>query len=231
MKRILLVCLIGLSSVMIADDECCNNTEYRGAFFIKQGAFLPQDTALRNMFDTQGTRAAYFVEGAFRYNFCYGLNLEITASWLSRKGRALVCQWPGCCNTPAVTGYNQWLCTDYTTCCGECVKFEMPTVGAGLKYFFEVRRRVEFFLGGAFKLLFVRVENDSPYVARYDKKTHPGGVVNLGLHFNPYKCFFIELTADYLIGKISSSCPPCCSMNCDLNVSGLIAGFSLGCKF
>jgi len=223
MKTIFLIGLIGCTNFLIANEACCIKKECHGTLLVKQGIFLPQDQALRNIFDCYGTQAGYFVEGAFRYNFYKGLNLEITGSYLSHGGRALVCQWPSSCT------YNQ--CTSGTTCCGELVRFKMPTIGIGLKYFFEIHKRVEFSLGGAFKVLFVRVENKSPFVIRNDNKNKPGGVVNIGMLFNPYKQFIVELFADYLIGKVKSCPSTDCSMNCDLNISGFISGISLGCKF
>ncbi len=234
MKYVFLVSIILCVSqgIYCCDDGCSATPGHQGAILVKQGAFLPQDQALRNIFDACGSRACYFAEGIFRYRFCHGLNLELTGSYLERKGCALICQWLGCSDTSVATNCNRWQqCTDYTARCGQSIRFKMPTCGVGLKYFFEVRKRVAFFLGGAFKALFLDVENNSPYVPCRDKKTLPAGMVNVGLHFNPYRCFVVELAADYLIGKVHNNIPPCCSMNCPLNVSGLIAGITLGFKF
>jgi len=188
--------------VLVEDEK-----EIRGiAFTLKNGYFVPQEKVLRDIFDRKGGVGGYWVEGAVRYEFWKKLNAELSGSYFERKGIAL--------------------------CGNECTEVKIPTLGLGLKYFFECNNWLSFFLGGGLRVFFYREKNYSQYVQQCVNETVAGGMVNLGVEFDVYKGLFIDLFADYNGGKTNLNCNKCCSSSCcDINVGGFVGGIGLGYKF
>lgn len=214
MKKILitLVCLTAMGTLS-AD-------EHGWMVALKQGYFVPQEKVLRDIFNCTGSKGGYFVEGALRYNVWDCLYLELNGSYFGRKGRALIIPTStttGCCHEPCG--------------CGECVKFKMPTIGLGLKYYWWFRDYVSLFVGGGVKGFFVRIENDSPYVNHCTNKNAAGGFVHTGLLFDAYKGLFFELFADYLGTRIKCPCTDSSNLHYKLNVGGFAGGIGIGYKF
>ena len=187
---------------------------------LDQGYFVPQAKVLRDIFSCSGSKGGYFVEGALRYNAWKCLYLELNSSYFGRKGRALIIPTSStgsCCNKPCG--------------CGECVDFKMPTIGFGLKYYYWFRDYVSLFVGGGIKGFFVRIKNDSPYVAHCNNKNAVGGFVHTGLLFDVYKGLFLELFADYLGARVKCPCDNTSSVTYKLNVGGFAGGLGIGYKF
>jgi len=238
--------------------------EYGVAFTLKNGFFYPQEKVLRNIFDRKGSKGGYWIEGAVRYNFWKGLNVEASGSYFKRTGYSLCCPvtcdstccstnccWPTSCNT----GCNTSGCT---TCrCGcECTEVKIPTLGLGLKYFWECCDCCEPFIGAGLRVFFYREKNSSSYVVQCVNKTAVGGMINGGIEFDICNGFFIDLFVDYNFSKLNNSCNSCCypcSTNCntscnpcssttscnsccpsccfDIHLGGVVGGIGLGYKF
>jgi len=243
MKKLILIITSALcaSPTSAWHDSCCTpccdpcDDCYGLAFTVKNGFYYPQDCTLRNIFDRKSSKGGYWVEGAFSYNFWKGLNAEVSGSYFSHKGIAL-------CGT-------------------ECTEVKLPTFGLGLKYFLRPAdwcdcccnncfERVSFFIGGGLRLFFYRERNSSPYVIQCIDKTVTGGMVNFGVEFDVWRCFFIDLFVDYNFAKLnldrndvcctpccnpctqSTACGFCCPSCCyDLKLGGVVAGIGLGVKF
>jgi hypothetical protein len=240
--------------------------EYGIAFTLKNGYFYPQEKVLRNIFDRKGSKGGYWVEGALRYNFWKGLNIEASGSYFKRSGYALCC--PVTCNTNYSTSCCNTTCCNTTGCntecntsrCGcECTEVRIPTVGLGLKYFWDCCDWCQLFIGAGLRIFFYREKNSSPYVVPCVSKTTAGGMVNAGIEFDVYKGFFIDLFIDYNFSKLNNCCKACCypcsspcSSSCtsctsfcsttsccsycpsccfDINLGGVVGGIGLGYKF
>jgi len=234
MKKLLFILTISLCIPILATEKNKindnENEKYGVALTVKNGYFYPQEDVLRDIFDRNGSKGGYWVEGALRYNFWKGLNVEASGSYFKRKGYALcspcstTCCDTSCCCTPC------WTCTTNScnNCCSscECTEVKIPTFGLGLKYFFECTKHIEFFVGAGLRLFFYHEQNYSPYVQQCVDKTVPGGMVNAGIEFNVYKGFFIDIFADYNFGKLNldccnnscypcTTCDTCCVSNCN----------------
>jgi len=205
MKKIIASLLITYAfiSLSIAAKEINNDDEelHGVAITLKNGYFYPQEEVLRNIFDRCGGKGGYWVEAAVRYNFWKGMNVEASGSYFRRDGIAL-------------GG-------------AECTEVKIPTLGLGLKYFWEVNRHVELFVGAGLRIFFYRERSNVQNVIQCVDKTTAGCMVNIGIEFNVYKGFFIDLFVDYNFGKLnfdscncdSSSCNPCCDPCCNSCVS------------
>jgi hypothetical protein len=214
MKKILLS-LVCLSSL------CMSYADEHGLMFsLKQGYFVPQDKNLRNIFDCHGSKGGYFIEGALRYNVWDCLYLELNSSYFSHKGRASV-------TTISCNDSSENCCEG----CGECVKFKMPTLGFGVKYFYWFHDCISFFVGGGLKAFFVRIKNDSPYVQRCNNKNELGGFLHTGFMFDVYKGLSIELFADYFGTRLERPCTDISSITYRLNVGGFAGGLGIGYSF
>lgn len=189
MKKLFLtltVSLLALQTYAVTNNNEDEEEEReRWALTLKNGYFYPQECILREIFDRCGGKGGYWVEGAFRYRFWKGLNAEVSGSYFKHDGIALC----GC----------------------ECTEVKIPTLGLGLKYFCECHERVEIFVGAGLRVFFYRERNCSPYVCQCVDETTVGGMVNVGVEFNVYKGFFIDLFADYNFKKL---CPDCCNNCC-----------------
>ena len=191
-------------------------------FSVKQGYFVPQSDTLRDMFKCCGSSGGYFVEGAFRYDVYKGLNLELNSSYFGHNGRALA---------TTVTGTTSCECAHSSSCSPYRITFKMPTVGFGLKYFYNFHKHVSVFIGGGLKGFFVRIKNESPYVPCHDNGSAVGGFAHTGFLFDVYKGLTLELFADYLGTVLDSPCDDTGSTVSKLNVSGFAGGLGIGYKF
>ena len=193
---------------------CCTGYAHEHGWMLalKQGYFIPQDKTLRSIFDGCGSKGGYFVEGAVRYNVWKCLYAEINASYFGHKGRALV----------STVGDQSCTCTY-----GECVNFKLPTLGAGLTYYFWFRDCASFFVGGGLKGFFARITNDSPYVPRNDNQSSVGAFVHTGFMFDLYKGFSLELFADYLGSRLKCPWQQTSSLRYKLDISGFASGIGL----
>ena len=221
-------------------DECSY------AFSVKLGYFYPQECTLRNIFCQCGGKGGLWVEPEFRWGFWKGLHATVSGSWFQREGRALVSTCGDCCNSccnsccESNCGSCCNSCCDSccdsccNSCCecGPCTKVKIPTLGLGLKYFFDCHDRVRFFLGGGLRVFFYKEENCSCYVQQCVKETRPGVMVNGGVEFNICNGFFADLFVDYNWTKTNLDCCCCCSSQCcDINIGGVVAGVALGYQF
>jgi len=184
---------------------------------VKQGYFIPQEKALRDMFSCSGSKGGYFIEGAARYNVWNCLYLELNASYFGKKGRALITTVTGtdCCETT----------------CGECIKFKLPSIGLGLKYFYYFRDYASFFVGGGIKGFFAHITQDSLYAPRCDNANTAGGFIHAGLLFDVYKGLNIELFADYLGARLKCPCTDANTIPYKLNIGGFAGGVGIGYSF
>jgi hypothetical protein len=194
----------------------CFAHEHGWSVALKQGYFVPQNKTLRTIFDGCGSKGGYFVEGALRYNVWKCLYVEMNASYFGHKGRALV-------STTSDTEESNNSCCTY----GECIKFKMPTFGAGLKYYFWFSDRTSFFVGAGLKGFFARIENDSPYVPHNDNQSSIGAFVHAGFLFDVYKGLSLELFGDYLGSRLKCPWQNTSSTRYKLDVSGFACGIGL----
>jgi hypothetical protein len=206
-----------LASLLITTCICAH--EHGWTCMVKQGYFVPQEKALRDMFSCCGSKGGYFIEGAARYNVWDYLYLELNASYFGKKGRALVTTLTGTddCNT--------------TCTCGECIKFKLPTIGLGLKYFYYFRDYASFFVGGGIKGFFARITQDSLCAPCRDNANTAGGFIHAGLLFDVYKGLNIELFADYLGARLKCPCTDANTIAYKLNVGGFAGGLGIGYSF
>jgi len=253
MKKIIFLCftLLIVSSTLIGSGclttcpkepvcepcykNCCQSkdADYCWAVTVKNGYFYPQDKTLRCIFDRCGSKGGYWFELAARRNVCKKLDFEMSGSYFKREGKAL--------------GSNI------------CTEVKIPTIGLGLKYFFN---RIDFccdcdsncckywsfFLGAGLRIFLYRETNCSPYVYECVKETTAGGMVNAGFQFKLCKGLFLDLFADYNIKKLKLKCVDackkcgpyntncCCNANCGyfvpcIHLGGLVFGFGLGYAF
>lgn len=199
------------------DDECCNCGCW--GFTFKNGFFYPQDSLLRNIFNRCGRKGGYWVEGAMRYNFWRGLNVEVSGSYFKHRGIALCgddccrirCSSKSCTSCCSSSAYTTTTSTSSTACqCGcECTQVKLPTVGVGLKYFFDCCDCWSFFVGGGLRVFFYKERNYSPYVADV-KKNQVGAMVTAGVEFDLCHCVFLDIFVDYNYAKIK----PCDKDRC-----------------
>ncbi len=186
--------------------------EKKCAFSIKNGYFYPQEGILRKIFSKTGSEGGYWFEGAFRWQFWRTLNVEVSGSYFRRSGKSL--------------GSNI------------CTEIKLPTMGLGLKYFFE---DLPFYIGGGLRLFFYSEKNNSTYVIRRLKKTVPGAMISFGFEFNPYKELFLGLSIEYNNAKfkptfcISIENEPCTSCRPSkihsIDIGGLVSGIELSYRF
>lgn len=201
MKKLLfLLSLLCISSIVAAKKN--DDEKERWAITLKNGYFYPQECVLREIFDRSGGKGGYWVEGAVRCRVWKGLNVEASGSYFKHDGCAL-------CGT-------------------ECTEVKIPTLGLGLKYFFNCAdfcddcsdwcKRFSLFLGAGLRVFFYRERNGSPYVIQCVDKTTVGGMVNFGIEIDVYKGLFIDLFVDYNFKKLNidcNDCNSCCNSCCD----------------
>lgn len=224
--------------------DSCNDYCYDWAVELKQGYFYPQDRYLRDMFKFRGSKGGYMVEGAARWRFWRGFNLELNGSYFSRQGCALVTSLTStgtnCSCNPCGVSCNSCNVTCNANCCsscdcnyraGECVKYKLGTAGLSLKYYFELCQHdwLVPYLGAGAKLFLVRINNCSPYVCPCEHYRKVGGVVHAGLLCRICSGFFADIFMDYLGKSINYgnccnnscnvSCNSCCDSYCNTNCS------------
>jgi len=168
------------------------------AITIKNGYFYPKDKTLRCIFDCCGSKGGYWFEVAARRSVWRDLNVEVSGSYFGKEGRVI------CANN----------------CVNECTKVKIPTLGFGLKYFFNFnkdecedscfREKFSLFIGAGLRVFFYKEENCSSYVINCFKETTVGGMVNAGFEYDITKSFFMGLFLDYNFKKLQ----PCCDNNC-----------------
>lgn len=217
---------------------CCNQTEikecgcrsccaYGWSFLIKQGYFYPQEKCLRDIFQCAGSRGGYYLEADMRYNFCKGFNIEIDGSYFSHKGCSVVYAYDFVCSNTLIECQQTQEC-GYS--CGDPVCFKAPAIGFGLKYIYDPCCWLGILIGGGFKVFFVSVDTQYPFIISHQSSYAPGFYVQTGLQFNPCGGLLIEVFADYMYGRMCSN-SSCCSNNYKVNVGGFATGVGLGYKF
>ena len=223
MKKLLFVCvLVLLGRSVIAEED---PGYYRSIVMLKQGYFWSQEESLREMFDCSGGKGGYYVEGEYRYNIYRDFYLNVSAAYFGRSGCALVCPTL-CCDDDCCED----CCSD--NCGKSSFKLKMPMIGLGAKYFWELRDKVDIFVGAGLRCFFLRIDNCSPYVPSCDSKNRVGGAVNAGVLVSPYKNFVMELFFDYLFGKVKCDCSSSCSsIDYGLELGGPVVGLGLGVQF
>ena len=204
--------------------EDCQEAKRDWAIAIKNGYFYPQDKTLRAIFDCRGNKGGYWFEGAVRYNFWKGMNVEASGSYFKKEGKAL--------------------------CSNECTQVSMPTCAFVLKYFFDCANGCEcskfsdkasFFVGGGLRLFFYKEKNNFLFVKQCLKEKRVGGTINLGFSCTFCKKYFIDLFFDYNFKTLKDCYNVCCdntygiyccpSSFCKLDLGGAVVGIGLGCSF
>ncbi|MFC1841802.1 hypothetical protein ACFLYA_01900 [Candidatus Dependentiae bacterium] len=206
MKKILFLCITSslffCSNIVPYCKDSQGDADYDWAITIKNGYFYPRDKTLRKIFNRCGRKGGYWFEGAARYNIWKKMDIEASCSYFGKEGKAL-------CGT-------------------ECTKVKIPTLGLGLKYFFncgdccncccdcpDFLDKLSFFIGGGLRIFFYREHNASCFVKQCFKKTTAGGMVNIGCECDIRKGFFIQVFFDYNFKKLWAYCDNlCCNDSC-----------------
>lgn len=81
-------------------------------------------------------------------------------------------------------------------------KFDNFNFSIGGRYIFCFYPCLQPYIGLGINKAFIHVHNDSPYVKRKVYKDGIGGVVKLGLYYEPVDYLFFDLFADYLYQRI-----------------------------
>jgi len=224
MKKIIAIfcmtCAFTAGALFCKEAKNADEEKERWAITFKNGYFYPQECTLREIFDRSGGKGGYWVEGAARCRFWKGMNVEASGSYFKRKGYAL-------CGT-------------------ECTEVKIPTLGLGLKYFFNCAdfcddcsdccKRFSLFLGAGLRVFFYRERNSSPFVIQCVDKTTVGGMVNFGIEVDIWKGLFLDLFVDYNFRKLSlgrgdfcNSCGSCCNPCCTPCTTTSSASFDSCC--
>ncbi len=193
-------------------NESITKDKNKYAVSIKNGYFYPQECILRKIFSQTGSGGGYWLEGAFRWQFWKTLNLEASGSYFRRSGKSL--------------GSNA------------CTEIKLPTIGLGLKYFFDT---IPFYIGGGLRLFFYSERNSSCYVIHCLKKTAPGGMISFGFECNPYKELFLGLSMEYNKAKFKpncgitvedETCVSCCPSKIhSIDIGGFVTSIELSLRF
>jgi hypothetical protein len=194
---------------------------------IKQGFFFPHDNWLKLMLSSGCRRpGGYLIEGAVRYRLCKQLFAELRGSWFQHVGHSIVQI------LSTTTDASTTLPASTNLYFGEKMCYRLPTLGLGLKYFWDLFGDCLNIFGGAgVNVFFMRSMNSCQGCCAYESRNCVGGCVGGGLQFKPLCNLVFELFADYLIKTLQPQKTSPCGYSCKINLGGLVTGVGIGCKF
>lgn len=107
-------------------------------------------------------------------------------------------------------------------------------VSLGLKYLFNCGQDLDFYVGGGLCYSFLNIKDKSPVFDEHISKRAFGFVLQSGVYYYFYECFFVNLFADYYFQRFhlghNNSESSYTEWN-DLDMSAFKAGLGIGIQF
>lgn len=170
-------------------------------------------------------RVAYFYPTNHRFREIYGHGGALYSAEL---------------NFSTCYNFYGWLGAGYFTKSGESIgeknhtRIQFVPLSLGLKYLFCFPCYPSFrpYLGAGLLVTYLHMHDDSPFVIEKISKWGVGGIAKLGLIYNFWNCFFIDLFTDYSYTKIDFRKTRHHKVSRhDANISGFSFGGGLGYWF